>query len=145
MERDVDYIVSDGEILIVDEFTGRLMVGRRFSNGLHQAIEAKEHVSVRSESKTMATITLQNYFRMYNKLSGMTGTAKTEEEEFRDIYNMDVVVVPTNKPPKREDLPDSVYLKESGKYKALANKVAEVHATGQPVLVGTISIENLSF
>ncbi len=141
MERDVDYIVSDGEILIVDEFTGRLMVGRRFSNGLHQAIEAKEHVSVRSESKTMATITLQNYFRMYNKLSGMTGTAKTEEEEFRDIYNMDVVVVPTNKPPKREDLPDSVYLKESGKYKALANKVAEVHATGQPVLVGTISIE----
>ena len=141
MERDVDYIVSDGEILIVDEFTGRLMVGRRFSNGLHQAIEAKEHVSVRSESKTMATITLQNYFRMYNKLSGMTGTAKTEEEEFRDIYNMDVVVVPTNKPPMREDLPDSVYLKENGKYKALADKVAEVHATGQPVLVGTISIE----
>lgn len=141
MERDVDYIVSDGEILIVDEFTGRLMVGRRFSNGLHQAIEAKEHVSVRSESKTMATITLQNYFRMYNKLSGMTGTAKTEEEEFRDIYNMDVVVVPTNKPPRREDLPDSVYLKENGKYKALADKVAEVHATGQPVLVGTISIE----
>lgn len=141
MERDVDYIVNDGEILIVDEFTGRLMIGRRFSNGLHQAIEAKERVSVRSESKTLATITLQNYFRMYGKLSGMTGTAKTEEEEFRDIYNMDVVVVPTNKAPQRIDLPDSVYSKEAGKFKALANKVADVHKTGQPVLVGTISIE----
>ncbi len=141
MERDVDYIVKDGEIVIVDEFTGRLMFGRRYSNGLHQAIEAKERVKVRSESKTLATITLQNYFRMYNKLSGMTGTAKTEEEEFRDIYNMDVVVIPTNKDIAREDLDDSVYQTERGKFKAIADKVAAVHATGQPVLVGTISIE----
>ena len=141
MERDVDYIVKDGEIIIVDEFTGRLMFGRRFSNGLHQAIEAKERVAVRSESKTLATITLQNYFRMYNKLAGMTGTAKTEEDEFRDIYNMDVVVIPTNKPIARKDLDDSVYQTEKGKFKAIANRVAEVHQTGQPVLVGTISIE----
>jgi len=141
MKRDVDYIVKDGEILIVDEFTGRLMYGRRFSNGLHQAIEAKEGVKVRSESKTLATITLQNYFRMYNKLSGMTGTAKTEEDEFRDIYNMDVVVIPTNKPVIRNDMDDSVYAHESGKYKAIVNRVAEAHETGQPVLVGTISIE----
>ncbi|MFR1725945.1 preprotein translocase subunit SecA, partial [Emergencia timonensis] len=141
MERDVDYIVKDGEIVIVDEFTGRLMFGRRYSNGLHQAIEAKERVLVRSESKTLATITLQNYFRMYQKLAGMTGTAKTEEDEFRDIYNMDVVVIPTNMPIAREDLQDSVYQTERGKFKAIANRVAEVHATGQPVLVGTISIE----
>ncbi|HKM28237.1 MAG TPA: preprotein translocase subunit SecA [Anaerovoracaceae bacterium] len=141
MKRDVDYIVKDGEIIIVDEFTGRLMFGRRYSNGLHQAIEAKERVLVRSESKTLATITLQNYFRMYQKLAGMTGTAKTEEEEFRDIYNMDVVVIPTNKPIAREDLQDSVYQKEHGKFKAIANKVAQAHETGQPVLVGTISIE----
>ncbi|WP_424960090.1 preprotein translocase subunit SecA [Ihubacter sp. mB4P-1] len=141
MERDVDYIVKDGEIIIVDEFTGRLMFGRRFSNGLHQAIEAKERVLVRSESKTLATITLQNYFRMYQKLAGMTGTAKTEEEEFRDIYNMDVVVIPTNRPIAREDLQDSVYQTEKGKFKAIANRVAELHQTGQPVLVGTISIE----
>ncbi|MBQ6389298.1 MAG: preprotein translocase subunit SecA [Mogibacterium sp.] len=141
MKRDVDYIVKDGEILIVDEFTGRLMYGRRFSNGLHQAIEAKEGVKVRSESKTLATITLQNYFRMYQKLSGMTGTAKTEEDEFRDIYNMDVVVIPTNKPVVREDKEDSVYAHQSGKYKAIVNKVVEAHRTGQPVLVGTISIE----
>lgn len=141
MERDVDYIVKDGEIIIVDEFTGRLMFGRRFSNGLHQAIEAKERVAVRSESKTLATITLQNYFRMYNKLAGMTGTAKTEEDEFRDIYNMDVVVIPTNKPIARKDLDDSVYQTEKGKFRAIANRVAEVHQTGQPVLVGTISIE----
>ncbi len=141
MERDVDYIVKDGEIIIVDEFTGRLMFGRRFSNGLHQAIEAKERVSVRSESKTLATITLQNYFRMYNKLAGMTGTAKTEEDEFRDIYNMDVVVIPTNKPIARKDLEDSVYQTEKGKIRAIANRVAQVHETGQPVLVGTISIE----
>lgn len=141
MERDVDYIVKDGEIIIVDEFTGRLMFGRRFSNGLHQAIEAKERVAVRSESKTLATITLQNYFRMYNKLAGMTGTAKTEEEEFRDIYNMDVVVIPTNRGIARKDLDDSVYQTEKGKIKAIANRVAEVHETGQPVLVGTISIE----
>ena len=141
MERDVDYIVKDGEIIIVDEFTGRLMFGRRFSNGLHQAIEAKEHLRVRSESKTLATITLQNYFRMYGKLSGMTGTAKTEEDEFRDIYNMDVVVIPTNKPIARTDLDDSVYQTERAKFKAIADRVTEIHQTGQPVLVGTISIE----
>ena len=141
MERDVDYIVKDGEIVIVDEFTGRLMFGRRYSNGLHQAIEAKEHVLVRSESKTLATITLQNYFRMYSKLAGMTGTAKTEEDEFRDIYNMDVVVIPTNKPIARKDEDDAVYQTERGKFLALANRIAEVHATGQPILVGTISIE----
>ncbi len=141
MKRDVDYIVKDGEILIVDEFTGRLMYGRRFSNGLHQAIEAKEGVKVRSESKTLATITLQNYFRMYNKLAGMTGTAKTEEDEFRDIYNMDVVVIPTNKPVIREDREDSVYAHQKAKYKAIVNRVVEAHQTGQPVLVGTISIE----
>ena len=141
MKRDVDYIVKDGEILIVDEFTGRLMYGRRFSNGLHQAIEAKEGVKVRSESRTLATITLQNYFRMYNKLAGMTGTAKTEEDEFRDIYNMDVVVIPTNKPVVRQDLDDSVYGHQKSKYKAIVNRVVEAHETGQPVLVGTISIE----
>ncbi len=142
MKRDVDYIVKDGEIVIVDEFTGRLMFGRRYSNGLHQAIEAKEGVLVRSESKTLATITLQNYFRMYQKLAGMTGTAKTEEEEFRAIYNMDVVVIPTNKPVIREDMDDAVFAKESSKFKAIADRIEEAHATGQPVLVGTISIEN---
>lgn len=141
MERDVEYIVKDGEIIIVDEFTGRLMFGRRFSNGLHQAIEAKEHVQVKSESKTMATITLQNYFRMYDKLSGMTGTAKTEEEEFREIYNMDVVEIPTNKPIARVDLPDSVYQTERAKFKAMVERIVEIHETGQPILVGTISIE----
>ncbi len=141
MKRDVDYIVQDGEILIVDEFTGRLMYGRRFSNGLHQAIEAKEGVNIRAESKTLATITLQNYFRMYGKLSGMTGTAKTEEDEFRDIYNMDVVVIPTNLPVVRNDKEDSVYAHEAGKYNAIVKRVAEVHETGQPVLVGTISVE----
>ena len=141
MKRDVDYIVKDGEIVIVDEFTGRLMFGRRYSNGLHQAIEAKEGVLVRSESKTLATITLQNYFRMYNKLAGMTGTAKTEEDEFRDIYNMDVVVIPTNKPVIREDLDDAIFAKEPAKFHAIVDRIAEVHETGQPVLVGTISIE----
>lgn len=141
MERDVDYIIKDDEVVIVDEFTGRLMFGRRFSNGLHQAIEAKERVKVREESKTLATITLQNYFRMYDKLSGMTGTAKTEEEEFQAIYNMDVVVIPTNKAIAREDLPDSIYKTEKGKFRALVEKVAAIHETGQPVLVGTISIE----
>lgn len=142
MKKDVDYIVKDGEIVIVDEFTGRLMFGRRYSNGLHQAIEAKEGVLVRSESKTLATITLQNYFRMYNKLAGMTGTAKTEEDEFREIYNMDVVVIPTNKPLIREDLDDAIFAKEPAKFHAIADRIAEAHATGQPVLVGTISIEN---
>lgn len=142
MKRDVDYIVKDGEIIIVDEFTGRFMFGRRYSNGLHQAIEAKEGVLVRSESKTLATITLQNYFRMYNKLAGMTGTAKTEEEEFREIYNMDVVIIPTNKPIAREDKDDAIYATLNAKFKAIINRIAEVHETGQPVLVGTISIEN---
>lgn len=141
MKRDVDYVVRDGEIIIVDEFTGRLMFGRRYSDGLHQAIEAKEGVLVRSESKTLATITLQNYFRMYQKLAGMTGTAKTEESEFTEIYNMDVVVIPTNKPVIREDLQDAVYATERGKYKAIVDNVIEAHEKGQPVLVGTISIE----
>ena len=141
MKRDVDYIVKDGEIIIVDEFTGRLMFGRRYSDGLHQAIEAKENLKVRSESKTLATITLQNYFRMYQKLAGMTGTAKTEEDEFRDIYNMDVVVIPTNMPVIREDYEDAVFKTQRGKYKAIADLVEEHHSTGQPVLVGTISIE----
>ena len=141
MKRDVDYIIKDGEIIIVDEFTGRLMFGRRYNDGLHQAIEAKEGVLVRSESRTLATITLQNYFRMYQKLAGMTGTAKTEEDEFRDIYNMDVVVVPTNLPIIREDLQDAVYSTEKGKYKSIVDKVIAAHETGQPVLVGTVSIE----
>ena len=141
MKRDVDYIIKDGEVVIVDEFTGRLMFGRRYSDGLHQAIEAKEGVLVRSESKTLATITLQNYFRMYNKLAGMTGTAKTEEDEFRDIYNMDVVVIPTNKPVARNDQQDAVYATERGKYKSIVDKVVEANSTGQPVLVGTVSIE----
>ena len=141
MKRDVDYIVRDGEVVIVDEFTGRLMFGRRYSDGLHQAIEAKENVLVRSESKTLATITLQNYFRMYQKLAGMTGTAKTEEGEFRDIYNMDVVVIPTNKPIARQDLQDAVYATERGKYKSIVDMVEAAHKTGQPVLVGTTSIE----
>jgi len=141
MKLDVDYIIKDGEIVIVDEFTGRLMFGRRYSDGLHQAIEAKEGVLVRSESKTLATITIQNYFRMYTKLAGMTGTAKTEEDEFRDIYNMDVVVIPTNMPIIREDLEDSIYSTENGKFKAIADAITEFHQTGQPILVGTISIE----
>ena len=141
MVRDVDYIVKDGEIIIVDEFTGRLMYGRRYSNGLHQAIEAKEHIRVRSESKTLATITIQNYFRMYQKLAGMTGTAKTEEEEFREIYNMDVVSIPPNKPVQRVDYQDIVFQTEPEKYNAVIDRICEIHKTGQPVLVGTISVE----
>lgn len=141
MKRDVDYIEKDGEIVIVDEFTGRLMFGRRYSDGLHQAIEAKEGIEVRRESKTLATITLQNYFRMYKKLAGMTGTAKTEENEFTDIYNMQVVVIPTNKPIARNDYDDSIYTAQSGKYKAIIEEIVAHHETGQPVLVGTISIE----
>ncbi|WP_324825404.1 preprotein translocase subunit SecA [Sinanaerobacter sp. ZZT-01] len=141
MKRDVDYIVKDGEIVIVDEFTGRLMFGRRYSDGLHQAIEAKEGMDIRQESKTLATVTLQNYFRMYQKLAGMTGTAKTEEQEFRDIYNMDVVVIPTNKPIARVDKEDSIYGTERGKFKAIAEQIEAHHKNGQPVLVGTISIE----
>ena len=141
MKRDVDYIEKDGEIVIVDEFTGRFMFGRRYSDGLHQAIEAKEGIEVRSESKTLATITLQNYFRMYKKLAGMTGTAKTEEAEFTDIYNMQVVVIPTNRPIARKDLEDSVYTTMKGKFNAVCDEIEARHATGQPVLVGTISVE----
>ena len=141
MKKDVDYIIKDGEIVIVDEFTGRLMFGRRYSDGLHQAIEAKEGLKVRQESKTLATITLQNYFRMYGKLAGMTGTARTEEEEFRDIYNMDVVEIPTNRAIARIDKDDSVYATENGKYRAIAKQIAACYEKGQPVLVGTISIE----
>lgn len=145
MKKDVDYVVKDGEILIVDEFTGRLMFGRRYSNGLHQAIEAKEVLEVRKESQTLATITLQNYFRMYVKLAGMTGTAKTEEDEFRHIYSMDVVVIPTNRPIAREDLPDSIYKSLEGKYRAVLNDIIERHQKGQPILVGTIAIETSEF
>ena len=141
MKRDTDYVVKDGEIIIVDEFTGRLMYGRRYNEGLHQAIEAKEGVSVASESKTLATITFQNFFRLYKKLSGMTGTALTEEEEFGTIYNLDVVEIPTNRPIARIDNPDSIYKTEVGKYRAIVNQVKECHEKGQPVLVGTISIE----
>ncbi len=141
MKRDVDYVVKDGQVVIVDEFTGRLMVGRRYSDGLHQAIEAKEKVKVERESKTLATITFQNYFRMYKKLSGMTGTAKTEEEEFRGIYALDVVTIPTNKPMIRNDMNDAVYTTQRGKYMAVVEEVANRHATGQPVLVGTVSVE----
>ena len=141
MKRDVDYIEKDGEIVIVDEFTGRFMFGRRYSEGLHQAIEAKEGIKIQSESKTLATITIQNYFRMYKKLAGMTGTAKTEEEEFTDIYNMQVVEIPTNKPIIRDDMDDSVYATARGKYRAVLAEIIERHATGQPVLVGTISVE----
>ena len=141
MKRDKEYVVNDGEVIIVDEFTGRLMYGRRYSDGLHQAIEAKEGLNVRSESKTLATITFQNYFRMYEKLSGMTGTAKTEEDEFREIYNMDVVEIPTNKPIAREDLADSIYKNEGAKFDAVVREIKERHKSGQPILVGTITIE----
>ena len=141
MRRDIDYVVKDGEVIIVDEFTGRLMFGRRYSEGLHQAIEAKEHVTVARESKTLATITFQNYFRLYNKLSGMTGTAMTEEEEFGTIYALDIVEIPTNKPLARIDHPDVVYKNEVGKYRAIVNQIEACHQKGQPVLVGTVSIE----
>ena len=141
MHRDTDYIVKDGEVIIVDEFTGRLMYGRRFNDGLHQAIEAKEGVNVAAESKTLASITFQNYFRMYKKLAGMTGTASTEADEFSEIYGLQIVSIPTNKPRARKDLPDSVYKTVNGKYKAVIDQVAECHAKGQPVLVGTVSVE----
>lgn len=140
MHRDRDYVVKDGEVIIVDEFTGRLMFGRRFSEGLHQAIEAKEGVKVERESQTLATITFQNYFRMYDKLSGMTGTAKTEEQEFQKIYGLDVIVIPTNKPNQRIDYPDVIYKTKNAKYKAAANEIEECHKSGRPVLVGTTSI-----
>jgi len=141
MKKDIDYVVKDGQVIIVDEFTGRLMYGRRYNEGLHQAIEAKEGVTVANESKTLATITFQNFFRLYAKLSGMTGTALTEEEEFQGIYQLDVIEIPTNRPIARKDDPDVVYKNETGKYRAVINQIKECYAKGQPVLVGTISIE----
>ena len=141
MKRDIDYVLKDGQVVIVDEFTGRLMFGRRYSDGLHQAIEAKERVEVARESKTLATITFQNYFRLYKKLSGMTGTALTEEEEFGTIYNLDIIEIPTNRPIARLDNPDVVYKTEAAKYRAVIRQIKECHAKGQPVLVGTVSIE----
>ena len=141
MKRDIDYVVKDGEVIIVDEFTGRLMLGRRYSEGLHQAIEAKEHVDVQRENKTLATITFQNFFRLYGKLSGMTGTAMTEEEEFAAIYNLDIIEIPTNKPLARIDNPDVVYKTEAGKDRAVIAQIKACHAKGQPVLVGTVSID----
>ena len=145
MKRDIDYIVKDGEIIIVDEFTGRLMLGRRYSEGLHQAIEAKEHVDVQKENKTLATITFQNYFRLYAKLSGMTGTAATESEEFDAIYHLDIIEIPTNKPVIRIDNPDVVYKNENGKHRAIIEQIVRCHEKGQPVLVGTVSIEKSEF
>ncbi len=142
MKKDIDYIVKDGEVLIVDEFTGRIMYGRRYSNGLHQAIEAKENVKIANESKTLATITFQNYFRMYEKLAGMTGTAMTEESEFREIYNLDVISIPTNKPMIRKDQNDIIYKNERAKFRAVVEDIKQSHSKGQPVLVGTVSIEN---
>ncbi|MFH0071021.1 preprotein translocase subunit SecA, partial [Peribacillus sp. NPDC056705] len=142
MRLDVDYVVTDDEVVIVDEFTGRLMAGRRYSDGLHQAIEAKEGIEVQNESMTLATITFQNYFRMYRKLAGMTGTAKTEEEEFKKIYGLEVLQVPTNKPNQRNDMPDVVYKTEEGKFKAVVTEIVERHKNNQPILVGTVSIEN---
>ncbi|RHX67336.1 preprotein translocase subunit SecA [Lactobacillus delbrueckii] len=142
MLKDIDYVVQDGEVLIVDSFTGRVMEGRRFSDGLHQAIEAKEGVKIQEESQTQATITYQNYFRMYQKLSGMTGTAKTEEEEFREIYNMEVITIPTNRPVIRQDMPDLLYPTLDSKFKAVVDEIKERHAKGQPILVGTVSIES---
>ena len=145
MKRDIDYVVKDDSVIIVDEFTGRLMFGRRYNEGLHQAIEAKEHVKIEKESMTQATITFQNFFRMYGKLSGMTGTALTEEGEFNDIYSLDVIVIPTNKPIARIDYPDAVYKTINGKYKALLRDVAAAHEKGQPVLIGTVSIEKSEY
>ena len=142
MKADKDYMVKDNEVVIIDEFTGRLMFGRRYSEGLHQAIEAKEGLRIQRESKTLATVTFQNYFRMYNKLAGMTGTAKTEEEEFKAIYKMDVVQIPTNKPVQRKDLSDAVYKNVVGKFNAVVDDIIERHKNKQPILVGTVSIEN---
>lgn len=142
MRRDVDYVVTEDEVLIVDEFTGRIMQGRRYSDGLHQAIEAKEGIEVQNESMTLATITFQNYFRMYRKLAGMTGTAKTEEEEFKKIYGLEVLQVPTNRPNQRVDMPDVVYKSEEGKFRAVVDQIVERHKKNQPILVGTVSIEN---
>lgn len=142
MLKDIDYVVQNGEVMIVDSFTGRVMEGRRYSDGLHQAIEAKEGVKIQEESKTQATITYQNFFRMYKKLAGMTGTAKTEEEEFREIYNMEVITIPTNRPIARKDLPDILYPTLDSKFEAVVKEIKERHAKGQPVLVGTVAIES---
>ncbi len=141
MLRDADYVVDDGEVVIVDQFTGRLMKGRRYSDGLHQALEAKEGLEVQRESITLASITFQNYFRMYNKLSGMTGTAKTEEEEFRNIYGMDVMVIPTNREIAREDRSDLIYKSIEAKFNAVVTEIAGLHKEGRPVLVGTVNVE----
>ena len=141
MFRDKDYVVKDDEVLIVDEFTGRIMPGRRYSDGLHQAIEAKEHVNVRRESRTLATVTFQNFFNKFTKKAGMTGTALTEEKEFRNIYGMDVIVIPTNRPVIRKDLDDAVYKTKKEKYKAVCDEVEETYKKGQPVLVGTVNID----
>ena len=141
MKNDFDYVVKEGKVIIVDQFTGRLMPGRSYSDGLHQAIEAKEGVEIEQETRTLATITFQNLFRMYKKISGMTGTAKTEEEEFREIYNMYVITIPTNKPVIREDFGDLIFATKKVKYKAIVNEIKERHAKGQPVLVGTIAVE----
>ena len=140
-QRDKDYVVQDGEVVIVDEFTGRMMAGRRWSDGLHQAVEAKERLNIQRENVTHATVTLQNYFRMYGKLAGMTGTAETEAEEFHKIYGLDVVAIPTHQPMVREDLPDLVFRDEEAKVKAIVQEVKQRHAKGQPVLIGTTSIE----
>src|SRR5699024_3235759 len=145
MLHDIDYVVDEGKVKIVDGFTGRIMEGRRYSDGLHQAIEAKEAVAIEDESKTMATITFQNYFRMYSKLSGMTGTAKTEEEEFREIYNMNVTSIPTNRPVVRDDAPDLLYPNLKSKFRAVVTDIKERHAKGQPVLVGTVAVETSEY
>ncbi|MDD3861779.1 MAG: preprotein translocase subunit SecA, partial [Candidatus Gracilibacteria bacterium] len=140
-KADVDYMIRDNQIIIIDEFTGRLMPGRRYSHGLHQAIEAKENVEVQRESKTLATVSFQNYFRLFDKLGGMTGTALTEAEEFYQIYGLETIVIPTNKPCVRDDMQDSIYKTQKGKYMAIVRKIKELHTKGQPVLVGTISVE----
>src|SRR5690625_6099122 len=145
MVRDTDYVVQEGQVVIVDQFTGRLMEGRRYSDGLHQAIEAKEGLPIQNESMTLASITFQSFFRMYNKLAGMTGTAKTEEEEFRNIYNMNVVAIPTNKPVIRDDKPDMIYKTMEAKFKAVVNAIRDYHERGQPVLVGTVAVETSEY
>ena len=145
MLKDKDYVVSNGEVLIVDSFTGRVMEGRRFSDGLHQAIEAKEHVEIQEENKTMANITYQNLFRMYSKLAGMTGTARTEMEEFREIYNMETISIPTNRPVARQDEPDLLYPTLESKFTAVVKRIKALHEKGQPVLVGTVAVETSEY
>ncbi|PZG14077.1 preprotein translocase subunit SecA, partial [Spongiactinospora gelatinilytica] len=145
MLKDKDYVISDGQALIVDSFTGRIMDGRRFSDGLHQAIEAKEHVEIQEETKTMANITYQNLFRMYKKLSGMTGTAKTEQEEFREIYNMEVITIPTNRPMIRDDRSDLLYPTLQSKFNAVVKEIKQLHEKGQPMLIGTVAVETSEY